>query len=176
MRYIALLAVVLLVGTALTIEYTSNWVISEDFEVKFTSKNPKGHFSHLEGDIVFDKNDLANSSFDMRINVEDIRTGYWLKNKHARGSKWFDIEKFPHVTFKSQTIEKTASGYTTTGILGMHGVEKEVSIPFTFEDNTFNGSLTVRRADFDLGPTGGMMGRAAAEVLVEITVPVSTVD
>ena len=39
----------------------------------------------------------------------------------------------------------------------MRGISKEVTIPFTFANNTFTGTLSLERKDYDVGPNGGFM-------------------
>ena len=57
--------------------------------------------------------------------------------------------------------------------LDLHGVKKEVTIPFTFKNNTFNGSFSVSRFDYNVGPTTGMAGKVGEKMTLEISVPVS---
>lgn len=151
------------------------WQVSDSFAVGFdsNSKHAVGTFGELTGDIQFDPQNLGASSFNMSIPVESIKTGNSLKNKHARGKNWFDAEQFPNITFVSSSIRKTASGYEVDGTLQMHGVSKPVTMPFSFADNTFKGSLTVNRIDFGVGSTKGMSKKVPVEIQVDLAVPVT---
>jgi len=75
------------------------------------------------------------------------------------------------IKFTSSSITKTASGYEAKGILDMHGVQKEVSIPFTFENNVFAGSFEVNRIDYNINAAEPAHG--AAKFKVDISVPVT---
>jgi polyisoprenoid-binding protein YceI len=81
-----------------------------------------------------------------------------MQNKHAIGSEWFNAIKFPSITFLSDKVLKTDSGFKAVGKLEMHGIEKEVSIPFTFSKKgnkaTFVGKFSVDRTDFGVGSKG----------------------
>lgn len=152
---------------------SANWKVANGYSITFTSKNPEGVFTSLKGDVVFDANDLASSKFDMVVDVASINTGSGMKNKHAKSKKWFDAQTYPTIKFTSNKIEQTPAGYSTTGILDMHGVQKEITIPFTFENNTFKGSIKVNRLDYKIGTTKGMSAKAATELAIDIAVPVT---
>ena len=94
-----------------------------------------------------------------------------MKNTHAKSEKWFDVAKYPTIQFTSSTITKSASGYEAKGTLNMHGVQKEIIVPFTFEDNTFKGNITVNRLDYNINTTEPAHGSSTFKV--EITVPVT---
>ena len=95
-----------------------------------------------------------------------------MKNTHAKSEKWFDAEKYPTIKFTSSSIAKTATGYTATGTLDMHGVQKEcVTIPFTFTNNVFAGSFQVNRMDYNVNTAEPNHGGATFKV--DITVPVT---
>ena len=127
------------------------WKIADGYTIKFTSKDPTGVFTSLKGDILFDANDLAHSKFDVAVDVNSINTGNGMQNKHAKSDKWFDAVKYPLITYKSSKIVAMASGFEATGILDMHGIHKDFSIPFTFANNTFKSSFDVSRSDFKIG-------------------------
>ena len=73
-----------------------------------------------------------------------------MKNTHAKSDKWLDAEKFPLISFTSSVITKVGSGYEAKGMLDMHGVQKEITLPFTFDGNVFTGSISVNRMDYNV--------------------------
>jgi polyisoprenoid-binding protein YceI len=164
-------AVVLMAGSAFTAFKTQDWKIADSSLVKFDGGDPSGQFSGLKGTISFDPNDLINSKFDATIDVSTINTGNGMKNTHAKSEKWFDAEKYPSIQFTSSAISKSATGFEAKGTLSMHGVQKEIVIPFTFEDDTFKGTITVNRLDYNINTTEPAHG--ASTFKVDITVPVT---
>lgn len=168
---IAIVATLML--SAFTTIKSTAWKINDGYAIKFTSENPTGIFRTMTGDIQFDENDLGASSFNMTVDVASINTGNGMQNKHAKSAKWFDAEQYPKITFRSTKIEKTANGYQTVGLLNLHGIEKEISIPFTFSDDTFIGSFEVDRLDYKIGDMKGMNANASQKLRVDISVPVS---
>ncbi|MEL6637023.1 MAG: YceI family protein [Bacteroidota bacterium] len=169
----ALLVAILLGSSAFTTYQSVAWQIAEGYAIKFESKNPRGIFNELKGDIVFDENNLAASKFDMEVAVGSISTGNGVKNKHARSDKWFDAEKFPLIRFSSSEIRKTTEAYEVTGTLEIRDVKKEITFPFTFEDQTFRGGFMINRLDYGIGTVKGMAKKAATDLQVDIMVPVS---
>lgn len=156
--FISVATLVALVLSGFTVYNSINWDIKESYSVKFSSEDPSGTFQDLKGDIVFDENDLEGSSFKMTVDVASISTGNIIKDGHVKSSHWFDAGKYPEITFSSNKISKTATGYEVTGILEMRGIKKEITIPFTFADNVFNGSITVNRLDYNIGSAGRVSG------------------
>jgi len=91
----------------------------------------RGDFSDYTGTILFDKDNPINSQFDITIKVASIDTRNQQRDEHLRTAEFFDVEKYPAITFNSTKIEGSASNYTLTGQLTMHGVTKEINIPAT---------------------------------------------
>jgi polyisoprenoid-binding protein YceI len=166
-----LAAVFLTVGSAFTVLNTLDWKITDNYSIKFDGGDPSGQFGGLKGTISFDPNDLANSKFDATIDVTSINTGNGMKNTHAKSEKWFDAEKYPTIQFTSSAITKAGSGYEAKGILNMHGVQKEIVIPFTFDDNVFKGTISVNRLDYNINTAEPAHG--ASTFKVDISVPVT---
>src|SRR5450432_4328457 len=170
-------ALAIIIGSAFTVIKSQDWKIGEDYSVKFTSDDPSGIFKGLKGTVNFDDKNLGASKIDVTIDVATINTGNGMKNTHAKSEKWFDAEKYPVIQFTSSEITGTANGYEAKGTLEIHGVKKEVTIPFTFQktDNggTFNSSFDVNRLDFNINTAESAHG--ACVVKVEISVPVTQI-
>ncbi len=133
------------------------WNISEDYEVRFSGSGADGTFQGLTGTIVFDPTAPEQGRFEVVLDARTIDTGNKTKDKHARGDSWFDVEQYPEIRFRSSKIEPSGDQYQMTGVLTLHGVEKEITFPFTFtqqgDSGTFNGTFTVDREEFGIeGP------------------------
>jgi polyisoprenoid-binding protein YceI len=164
-------AIIILIASAFTFVHSQEWKIADNYSVKFDGGDPSGEFSGLKGTIQFDENDLAGSKFDATIDVASINTGNGMKNTHAKSEKWFDAQKYPLIRFTSSAITKTASGYEAKGTLDMHGVQKEIAIPFTFTNNAFQGSIQLNRLDYNINT--GEPAHGSATFKVDISVPVT---
>ena len=164
-------AFALLAASAFTVIKSQDWKISDNYSIKFDGGDPSGEFKGLKGTVSFDPNNLASSKFDATIDVASINTGNGMKNTHAKSDKWFDAEKYPTIKFTSTSITKTATGYAAAGTLDMHGVQKPVIIPFTFDNNEFKGSFEVNRMDFNVNTAEPNHG--SQKFKVDIDVPVT---
>ena len=144
-------ALLLVFTSAFTFTKSQDWKIADNYTIKFDGGDPAGEFKGLKGTVSFDPANLAASKFDASVDVATINTGNGMKNTHAKSAAWFDAEKYPTINFKSANITKTTAGYAAKGILDMHGVQKEIIIPFTFSNNTFTANFEVNRNDFGIG-------------------------
>jgi polyisoprenoid-binding protein YceI len=163
-------ALAIISASAFTAVKSIDWKIADNYSVKFDGGDPSGEFTGLKGIINFDPNNLASSKFSTSIDVASINTGNGMKNTHAKSEKWFDAEKYPTITFNSSSISKTSTGYQATGTLSMHGVEKEVTIPFTFNNNVFAGSFEINRLDYNINTAEPEHGSAKFKVSVSVPV------
>lgn len=167
------MATLLVLTAVFAFSLVQNWEIGKDYSIKFTNEDASGIFKTFTGSIAFNDKDLATSKFSVNIDVASINTGNGMQNKHAKSDEWFDAAKYPQIVFTSSKITKAGAGYQATGILEMHSVKKEITIPFTFvpkgNDGIFTGTFTVNRSDYGIGkPATG----SAALVKIEVSVPV----
>src|SRR5215472_6955889 len=64
----------------------------------------KGRFTGVDGTVTIDEANPANSDVDVRIEAATIDTREAQRDGHLRSADFFDVEKFPHLTFKSTRI------------------------------------------------------------------------
>jgi polyisoprenoid-binding protein YceI len=165
------ITMILLVASAFTFFQSLDWKIGDNYSVKFDGGDPSGVFTGLKGVIQFDENNLTASRFDCTVDVETINTGNGMKNTHAKSDKWLDAAKYPVIRFTSKSINKTPSGFEAKGTLDFHGVQKEITLPFTFVNNVFAGTFEVNRMDYNVNLSEPNHG---AQVLkVSLNVPVT---
>jgi polyisoprenoid-binding protein YceI len=128
-----------------------------------------GRFNSFEGKIALDDKDVSRSSVNVVIKTASINTDVPPRDNDLRSPNYFDVEKFPEITFQSKSIEKKGDGYLAHGTLTIHGVAKDVDLPFEFKGPVDAGqnrgkvmgahaSLTVNRLDFGVGKNTPMIG------------------
>jgi polyisoprenoid-binding protein YceI len=98
----------------------------------------RGKFTDFTVDINFDESDVTKSAVATRIKAASIDTGIDARDKHLRTADFFDVEKNPEITFQSTRVVKKGKGFVAIGMFTMHGVSKEVSIPFTMTGRFYN--------------------------------------
>ncbi len=92
----------------------------------------EGRFKDFKGTINYDEKDVTKSTVEFTAKVTSIDTGVEGRDKHLRTADFFDVEKYPEMTFKSTRVErKGKNGYVLHGDLTLKGVTKPVSLPFT---------------------------------------------
>ena len=122
----------------------------------------RGKFHDVDGTLFLDETDPTASSADIRISAESLGTGAAARDAHLRSADFFDVEKYPFITFRSTQVEHVrGDDYRITGDLTI----RETTRPVTF-DATFLGFYTgmnggrraglsartkINRKDWDLG-------------------------
>ncbi len=88
--------------------------------------NVRGEFKDTAGTVRLDEKDPSRSLVEVTIEAATVNTRQDKRDAHLRSTDFFDVERFPKITFKSTKVEKKGDGYEVTGDLTMHGVTKPV--------------------------------------------------
>jgi len=101
-----------------------------DFKVRHLMvSNVRGEFSGVTGTVQFDAANPANSKVEATIDVNTIQTRDAQRDTHLKSADFFDVEKYPKITFVSNKVVKTGDEeYKINGDLTIHGVTKEVTL------------------------------------------------
>ena len=91
----------------------------------------RGKFNDFTVAIIYDDKDVTKSSVNAVIKTASIDTGIERRDAHLRNADFFDAEKNPEITFKSTRVEKKGKNFIAHGTFTMHGVSKEIALPFT---------------------------------------------
>ena len=90
-----------------------------------------GRFNDLEGSVVVDEKNPANSKVEITIKTASVDTKNAKRDEHLRSPDFFNAKQFPNLSFKSSKVEKTsANNYKVTGSLTLHGKSKTISFNF----------------------------------------------
>lgn len=130
---LTLITLTLLIAPSLAM--AANWSIDPDhsaahFKVQHMMiADVRGSFPDVQGVAVINDKDITRSTIDVTINAASINTGVEKRDAHLKSADFFDVEKYPVLTFKSKRVKK-ASGNTlkVVGDLTLHGVTKEVEL------------------------------------------------
>jgi polyisoprenoid-binding protein YceI len=133
--------------------------------VEFTAKHMmittvKGRFAELEGTIVADSENIADSEVTATMRAASLDTRSDQRDTHLRSADFLDIEKYPDVTFKSTRIEGTKEEFKLTGDLTIRGTTRPITLDVTYEGSgkdpwggtrmSFNATGKFDRRDFGL--------------------------
>ncbi len=90
--------------------------------------NVRGEFTKLSGSALINPADPAKSSVEITIEAASINTREPQRDEHLRSADFFDVAKYPTLTFRSKRVEALgAENFKLTGDLTIHGVTKEVT-------------------------------------------------
>jgi polyisoprenoid-binding protein YceI len=122
--------------------------------------NVKGRFSGLSGVLKLDESDYAHSAVEVSIPAASVTTVDDKLDAHLKAADFFDVEKFPTLTFKSTSIRSTGGrDYEVTGDLTIRGVTKSVVLsvndlsqpskdPWGNQRIGLSGTAKINRKDF----------------------------
>ncbi len=144
-RMTRIAAVALAIAPALAFGQAATWNIDGShsrtgFSVKhLVISDVKGDFAKTSGAAQIDEADLSKSSVTVTIEAASVDTRDEKRDGHLKSADFFDVAKFPTITFKSTKVEAGKDGaLTVTGDLTMRGVTKPV---------TLEGSITAAIQD-----------------------------
>lgn len=129
---LALVTLVMGLGSAQATEKI--WTLDPSHSnIKFSVKYLKladvdGRFTNAEAKVVVGK-DFTDAKVDVAIDVNSVNTDNAKRDDHLKSPDFFDVKKFPKITFKSKSIKKVdEQNYVVAGDLTMHGVTKPVEL------------------------------------------------
>ncbi len=163
-------------------ELTGIWTLDKshtyvDFSIRHMLATSKGNMNNISGSIDFGT-DYTTANIQIDIEVNSLNTSDKERDEHVLGSDFFDAEKFTTITFTSNSITKVGDSYEANGKLTMHGITKDVVLPFKYLGNqespfkpglfltSLTGELVILRSDYGMGFMVGILGD---EVSIEIS-------
>ena len=149
------------------------------FSVRQFLGTTQGKFTNFSGSIEVDREHPENSSVTAQIEARSIDTQIKKRDDHLRSAEFFDVQKFPRITFKSRSVKRT--GPQSGDILGdltMHDVTKPVTLnvvvnkvgqnPLDRIDSAgFSARGTLKRSDFGMTTYLGAIGDDV-DLIIEI--------
>jgi len=87
-----------------------------------------GSFKKFSGQLEYDSQNPARAGVDVKIEAASIDTGEADRDKHLRSADFFDVEKYPQLSFKSTSVETSGKELKVIGDLTIHGVTKPVRL------------------------------------------------
>jgi polyisoprenoid-binding protein YceI len=131
--------------------------------------NVQGDFTKVSGTVVFDDQDISKSIVNASIDVTSVDTRVQARDNDLKSDKFFDVGKYPTMTFTSTKIWSTGNGTAKmTGNLTIHGVTKEVTFDVNGPSAPINAmgglrrgveaTAKISRKDFGITADAGFVG------------------
>ena len=143
----------------------------------------KGRFTDVSGTVEFDEHDPAGGHADITIAAASIDTRESQRDAHLKSADFFDVERFPTLTFRSTKVEGTAQRFTVTGDLTIRGITRPVALDVTYEGKGkdpwggervgYTATAALNRKDFGLTwnaalETGGFLVGDEVKITLEL--------
>ena len=143
------------------------------FQVRHLITKVRGRFPEFDGAITFAPGAPADSSVVFAIQTKSVDTNQAQRDEHLRSADFFDVEKFPLLTFKSTAVAARGDQqFDVTGELTIRDVTKTITLPVTYlggakdpwgtDKVAFETEITLNRKDYGLNwnaalETGGFL-------------------
>jgi polyisoprenoid-binding protein YceI len=126
-----------------------------------------GIFKDFTCSIVASKPDFSDAKFQLTVNTASVNTDVDYRDNDLKGANYFDVAKFPTMTFSSTAITTVStSHYKLSGDLTLHGVTKPVTLDLWYrgtitnpmskkDDAGFKLTGVIKRSDFGFAPQAG---------------------
>jgi polyisoprenoid-binding protein YceI len=122
----------------------------------------EGWFKTFDATVTSSKDDFSDAVAEMTADASSINTDNEQRDKHLKSSDFFDVAKYPVITFKSKTFKKAGDkNYKVTGDLTMHGITKTVELDAVCRTGKnpmsnqavagFKITGVIKRSDFGIG-------------------------
>jgi polyisoprenoid-binding protein YceI len=145
------------------------------FKVSHLLAKVSGRFTKFEGIIKVDTADISKSSVVVTIDAASLTTDNETRDKDLKSPNFFDVAKFPTITFKSTAVKEVAKGkLEITGDFTLHGVTKRITFPITNAGTQagmapgtvvagfIDGALSLNRNEFGIKTFPGVIGETVA--------------
>jgi polyisoprenoid-binding protein YceI len=153
----------------------------------------RGEFHGIKGTVKLDQDDITKCNVDVSIDATTVDTREPDRDKHLRSADFFDVEKFPAMTFKSTRVEDAGAGkLKVTGDLTIRGVTKPVVLdvtaskppikdPWGMQRSAVTATTKINRLDYGVSwnktlDSGGMMLSDLVDITldIEMVIPPAT--
>lgn len=128
-----------------------------DFQVKNLGFPVKGTIKGLKGSIKYNAQTPAAAEFHLSADANTLTTENTMRDNHLHGADYFDVAKYPKLTFESAMIVSTKKGLLVNGRLKIKNQERNIMVPVTVADNqnewVFSGKFSIKRSDYSIGGT-----------------------
>jgi polyisoprenoid-binding protein YceI len=142
-----------------------------------------GKFSEFSGTFNFDGKDVTTGSVEMTVKAASITTDNDRRDSHLKSPDFFDVAKYPDITFKSKRVVKgEGQKFQLVGDLTMHGVTKEVTFACEFYGTAdlggqvnagFGASVRINRQDYGVSwsqtlDSGGLVASNDVDITINL--------
>ena len=175
-------AAILMAGQALAETYRIDKVHSSvAFSIRHLVSRTSGRFNDFSGAIQYDPKEPVKTSIEATIQVTSIDTDNEKRDSHLSSPDFFEVDKYPIMSFRSTGAEKKGDSLLITGDFTMHGVTRSITLPVevlgtgTHPRNGaplagFEAQIILKRSDYGITNWTDPAGVLGDEVKVNLTI------
>lgn len=146
--------------------------------------NVRGRFEKFDGKMMMDPAKMTEAQLEISIDAASINTRDTKRDDHLRNPDFFDVQKFPKITFKSKQIKKAGKGFKVMGDLTIRDVTKPVTLtvkemspvitdPWGNQRFGATATTTINRNDFNVKwsktmDKGGLVVGNDVEIVLDV--------
>ena len=190
MRRIVHFSALILLLAAPAFAGTTTWQIDPDhtsaqFAIKHLMVSTvRGTMGPVTGTVTIDDSDITKSSVTASIDAKGIDTRNQKRDDHLRSPDFFDVARFPAMTFRSRSFERAGDRWKVSGDLSLHGVTRPVVLdsgplspesrdPYGVVKVGTSATAAIRRKDFGLTwnralETGGIAVGDEVQIVLDL--------
>ncbi len=154
-KSLILALVAMLAAPAFAVDYSVGANSTLGFRADFQGEKFDGRFQRFDATIRYDADDLANSKFDVGIDLASAVTGDSDRDESLPGKDFFHVAKFPKAHYTTTGFRRNGDTVIADGTLDLKGTSKPVSLVVKFaasgDTATLEVTTTLKRLDFDVG-------------------------
>jgi polyisoprenoid-binding protein YceI len=120
-----------------------------------------GQFMEFEGTMMSDKDDFTDARINFSVQTKSVNTNVEMRDQDLRSARFFDVEHYPQMTFRSASCERRGNGmYVLSGYLTIKDVTRPVEFHVTYHKTIsdpwgstrtgFRAELTINRFDYHI--------------------------
>lgn len=136
----------------------------------YVSESTKGSIGNVEAKINIDAANLSSSTLSGSVKVSGLSTENKNRDKHLMSDEFFDVAKYPEMSFTMSSIEKGEKGYKAKGKLTIKETTKEVTFDMIEKEGTLQFKTTIYGLDYGISVK---KGREESKIYVLIKIPLS---
>lgn len=172
---------------ALTLFYSQSFaetltITPEHAHIRFDVRNlgvhtVHGQFTDFSGRIDYDPKSIGRSKVFVTIKMVSVDTGSRKRDEHLRNTDFFDVARFPNMTFQSNSIEADGAHYKMLGQLTIKEATKPVTVVFNLDPSSTpghiiaHGDATINRHDFGIDYGNNFSIGKTIEIHLDVEAP-----
>lgn len=169
MKKILSIACLMLSLTSFAQTYSLN-VTNGTVAFNYVEESTKGTLTGVQAKININSAKLSSSTVSGSVDVSTLSTANKTRDQHLKSADFFDVAKYPKMSFETGEVTKDENGYSAKGKLTIHGVTKDVTFAVSEKEGMLLLKATIYGADYGVSVK---KERETSKIQVLVKIPLS---